>query len=354
MDRTESTEHHENTVLNELRTEFSCTHGTIVDGAVRQWILWNTTDLYAWWHSFEDQCQTPLGRKLMNACADQEEYMLKTDNLLPKGWFRRAKRQQDHLDHRWKKYGWGHYSVAQQTAQSLVFAPIVSGIALATNEILLDRRQKIEWHQLSQNTIRFELKPDANVLPTAPPPPSLAWSRPAEVGFSTPPIFDELAHEGTGLSIGGETVCLLPADAFSRLFHTCRAYPNSVSQERNDAWQTPGMGDGERSVLLMIVASMASLVNNGERPIYIESQASWDPLIQHYLAANGWGQPSSVEALGSKYGVLFTLRAASTFPFLVGWLVAMWERGHGKASKFTLVSGEDCWRLEVDSRLAYN
>ena len=354
MDRTEGTEHHENKVLNELRVEFSCTHGTIVDGAVRQWILWNTTDLYAWWHSFEDQCQTPLGRKLMNACADQEEYMLKTDNLLPNGWFRRAKRQQDHLDHRWKKYGWGRYSVAQQTAQSLVFAPMVSGIALATNELLHDRRQKIEWHQLSQNTIRFELKPDANVLPTAPPPPSLAWSRPAEVGFSSPPIFDELAHEGAGLTIGGETVCLFPADAFTRLFHTCRAYPNSVSQERKDAWQTPDLDDGERSVLLMVVASMASLVNNGERPIYIESQASWDPLIQHYLAANGWGQPSSVEALGSKHGVRFTLPAGSTFPFLVGWLVAMWERGHGKASKFTLVSKEDCWRLEVDSRLAYN
>lgn len=354
MDRTEGTEHHENKVLNELRAEFSRTHGTIVDGAVRQWILWNTTDLYAWWHSFEDQCQTPLGRKLMNACADQEEYMLKTDNLLPNGWFRRAKRQQDHLDHRWKKYGWGRYSVAQQTAQSLVFAPMVSGIALATNELLHDRRQKIEWHQLSQNTIRFELKPDANVLPTAPPPPSLAWSRPAEVGFSSPPIFDELAHEGAGLTIGGETVCLFPADAFTRLFHTCRAYPNSVSQERKDAWQTPDLDDGERSVLLMVVASMASLVNNGERPIYIESQASWDPLIQHYLAANGWGQPSSVEALGSKHGVRFTLPAGSTFPFLVGWLVAMWERGHGKASKFTLVSKEDCWRLEVDSRLAYN
>ena len=354
MDRTEGTEHHENKVLNELRAEFSRTHGTIVDGAVRQWILWNTTDLYAWWHSFEDQCQTPLGRKLMNACADQEEYMLKTDNLLPNGWFRRAKRQQDHLDHRWKKYGWGRYSVAQQTAQSLVFAPMVSGIALATNELLHDRRQKIEWHQLSQNTIRFELKPDANVLPTAPPPPSLAWSRPAEVGFSSPPIFDELAHEGAGLTIGGETVCLFPADAFTRLFHTCRAYPNSVSQERRDAWQTPDLDDGERSVLLMVVASMASLVNNGERPIYIESQASWDPLIQHYLAANGWGQPSSVEALGSKHGVRFTLPAGSTFPFLVGWLVAMWERGHGKASKFTLVSKEDCWRLEVDSRLAYN
>lgn len=354
MDRTEGTEHHENKVLNQLRAEFSCTHGTIVDGAVRQWILWNTTDLYAWWHSFEDQCQTPLGRKLMNACADQEEYMLKTDNLLPNGWFRRAKRQQDHLDHRWKKYGWGRYSVAQQTAQSLVFAPMVSGIALATNELLHDRRQKIEWHQLSQNTIRFELKPDANVLPTAPPPPSLAWSRPAEVGFSSPPIFDELAHEGAGLTIGGETVCLFPADAFTRLFHTCRAYPNSVSQERKDAWQTPDLDDGERSVLLMVVASMASLVNNGERPIYIESQASWDPLIQHYLAANGWGQPSSVEALGSKHGVRFTLPAGSTFPFLVGWLVAMWERGHGKASKFTLVSKEDCWRLEVDSRLAYN
>ena len=127
-----------------------------------------------------------------------------------------------------------------------------------------------------------------------------------------------------------------------------------MSQERDDAWQTPGLDGGERSVLLMVVASMASLVNNGERPIYIESQASWDALIQHYLAANGWGQPTCIEALESKHGVRFSLRSGATFPFLVGWLVAMWERGHGKASKFTLVCNEDCWHLEVDSRLAYN
>jgi hypothetical protein len=104
----------------------------------------------------------------------------------------------------------------------------------------------------------------------------------------------------------------------------------------------------------MVVASMSSLVNRGERPIYIENISSWRSLIEHYLASFGWGEPVEISNLDSEHGVRFRLASGPTFPFLTGWLVAMWERGHGKSSKFMLTPNDQEWVLEVDSRLAYN
>ena len=341
-------------VRSKLREEFNISNGCIIDRNGRSWVLWSTSDLYAWWHSFEDQCQTPLGRKLMNACADQEEFLLRNDAVLPTGWFRKAPRQQRRIDERWEVYGWGHFNLKNQTAQSMVYAPMLAGLALATNELLLEKRQKLEWHQISTNTVRFEVQPDATTLPHAPTPPQLPWSAELGPGFEPPAVFDDLMLGADGLLNNGESVCLFPIDAFSRLFSTCKAYSNAVSQERKSAWSTSGLNDGERSVFLMVVASMSSLVNRGERPIYIENTSSWGSLIEHYLAPFGWGKPVEIAALDSAHGVRFRLASGPTLPFLAGWLVAMWERGHGKSSKFILTPKAEEWVLEVDSRLAYN
>jgi hypothetical protein len=341
-------------VRSKLREEFKISHGCIIDRNGRSWVLWSTSDLYAWWHSFEDQCHTPLGRKLMNACADQEEFLLHTDELLPSGWFRKATRQQKCIEDRWGVYGWGNFDLKNQTAQSMMYAPMLAGLALATYELLSDKRKKLEWHQISTNTVRFELQPDSTTLPHAPLPPQLPWSAEMRLGFEPPVVFDDLVVGVDGLLKNGESVCLFPMDAFSRLFYTCKAYPNTVSQERKSAWSTSGFNEGERSVFLMVVASMASLVNRGERPIYIENMSSWDSLIEHYLAPFGWGEPVEISTLDSEHGVRFRLASGPSLPFLAGWLVAMWERGHGKPSKFILTPNAREWVLEVDSRLAYN
>ena len=341
-------------VRSKLREEFKISNGCIIDKNGRNWVLWSTSDLYAWWHSFEDQCQTPLGRKLMNACADQEEFLLRTDGILPTGWFRKATRQQRCIEDRWSVYGWGHFDLKNQTAQSMMYAPMLAGLALATNELLLDKRQKLEWHQISTNTVRFEIQSDSTTLPHAPVPPRLPWSAEMGLGFEPPGVLDDLVAGDDGLLNNGESVCLFPVDAFSRLFSSCKAYPNAVSQERKSAWSTSGFNEGERSVFLMVVASMSSLVNRGERPIYIENISSWRSLIEHYLAPFGWGEPVEISTLDSEHGVRFRLASGATFPFLAGWLVAMWERGHGKSSKFMLTPNDQEWVLEVDSRLAYN
>ena len=340
-------------LVNDLTGEFHMANGQILDGYGGSWIVWKTTDLYAWWHAFEATCQTPLGRKLMNACADQEEFLLRRSGFLLGGRFLKKRRQSGIIDARWKRYGWGAIDSNHQTANSLLFGPIVAGFALATKEQINTQRYKLEWRQTGQRLIQFDWTQDASTLPPAPEVPSLPWGSTPKLGLEQVDVFSDFTWANQGWSISGESVCLLPMDAFSRLFHTCRAYQHSLTTEQVDAWSTPDITSGSRTVFLMISASMSHLVNGSEQPIYIENIASWASLANHYLKPFGWGAPISIESLGTDHGVRFELEDSPVLPFLTGWLVAMWERGHGRTSKFKLTKSSDTWVLEVDSRLNY-
>ena len=337
-----------------LNSEFSSADGCIMDSTGRPWILWKTTDLYAWWHAFEANSKTPLGRKLMNACADQEEYLLTQKSMLDVGWFRRSKRLHDAIERRWNTYGWGSFNVAKESAETLLFAPVAAGFALATKEQLAQQRFKSEWQQLGQKSIQFDWTSDSADLPPAPKPPALPWGQSSALAMNSVSILSEFEWLNGGWALAGESVTFLPMDAFTRLFHTCRAYQHTLDSEHINAWVTPQLTDGDRSVFLMIAASMAELVQSSERPIYIEDISSWSSLSGHYLAPYGWGEPMDIESLETPNGVRFKLTDTPTLPFLVGWLVAMWERGHGRSSKFSLKKLDTFWSLDVDSRLEYN
>ena len=340
--------------VNALHSEFSSNNGCIMDSTGRPWIIWKTTDLYAWWHAFEANSSTPLGRKLMNACADQEEHLLIQNPLRNVGWFRRSKRLQAAIERRWNMYGWGSFNVAKASAQTLLFAPVAAGFALATKEQLAQQRFKSEWQQLGQKSIQFNWTPDSTNLPPAPEAPALPWGQSTALAMDPVSILSEFEWLNGGWALSGESVIFLPMDAFTRLFHTCRAYQHTLDSEHANAWVTPQLADGNRSVFLMIVASMAELVQSSEQPIYIEDISSWSSLSGHYLAPYGWGRPMDVESLGSPHGVRFKLIDSPVLPFHVGWLVAMWERGHGRSSKFSFEKSDTFWLLEVDSRLDYN
>ena len=345
--------HSDNALVTDLRDEFHMVNGRILDAYGRSWVVWKTTDLYAWWHAFEATCQTPLGRKLMNACADHEEYLLRLSGALSRGRFLKKRRQKSMIDGRWKRYGWGVVDLKLQTANSLVFAPIISGFALATKEQISGQRYKMEWRQTGQRLIQFDWTEDASTLPPAPEVPSLPWGSIHTLALDQVDLFSDLTWSNEGWTISGESVCLLPMDAFSRLFHTCRAYQHSLTSERVAAWSTPDFTSGDRTVFLMISASMSHLVNGSEQPIYIENTATWSSLANHYLKPSGWGTPISIDSMDSEHGVRFELEDSPVLPFLTGWLVAMWERGHGRTSKFNLTKSTDSWVLEVDSRLDY-
>ena len=340
--------------MNALNSEFASVDGCIMDSNGRPWILWKTTDLYAWWRAFEASSKTPLGRKLMNACADQEEYFLSHRAMLDVGWFRRTKRQQEAINHRWNSHGWGSFNLAKESAQTLLFAPVAAGFALAIKEHIAQKRYKSEWQQIGQKTIQFEWTDDSANLPPAPEPPALPWGSFSSLAMDSVSILAELEWLNGGWALAGESVTFLPMDAFTRLFHTCRAYEHTLDSEHLNAWVTPQLTEGDRSVFLMVAASMLGLIQSSERPIYIDGISSWSALSGHYLAPYGWGQPMNVESLESPHGVRFKLIDSSMLPFLVGWLVAMWERGHGRSSKVSLERVDDFWLLDVDSRLEYN
>lgn len=342
----------ENTIFSD--GAFTQSYGHILDHHAEPWVIWNTSELYAWWHSFEDQCQTPLGRKLLNAFTDHEEYLLNMNNTLASGWFAKKRRQNNAIQQRWSLHGWGLYDVEGKTASSLLFPPIAAGLALATTEGVTGQRHKVEWNQITNRTIQFEFTFSATTLPPAPAPPLLPWNSSLDHGIQSPSLFSELKINGPELSLDGEVVVLLPFGALSRLLHTCRAYPHALPNELEDAWQTPDLEAGDRSVFLMVVSSMSSLIGRGERPIYLQNEDSWGALIEHYLARYGWGKPLLIAPLEAEHSIRFTIPSSATLPFLVGWLVAMWERGYGRPCKFSLILEHENWVLDIHSRHAYN
>ena len=40
-------------LVHDLTGEFHMANGQILDDYGGSWIVWKTTDLYAWWHAFE-------------------------------------------------------------------------------------------------------------------------------------------------------------------------------------------------------------------------------------------------------------------------------------------------------------
>jgi hypothetical protein len=339
--------------LRRLFEEFTSQEGQIFDNEGRQWILWKTTDLYAWWHAFEMKSETPLGRKLMNACADEEEHLLARSDILSIGKFRRRTRQKKVLASRWEQFGWGSLDVEGNAAETILHAPIAAGFALAAKELISSSRQKMEWNQVGQRSLQFRWTEDNAELPPASTPPELAWGSHGQIGFGTAPVLSELEWMNSGWSLGGEPFCFLPMGLFTRLLHTCRAYKHTLDRETTQAWKLEDMSESDGSVFLMVTSSMNALLAGTERPIYIENHSNWDALIRHYLAPFGWGVPVEIHALESLHGIRFILPNVSSLPFLTGWLVAMWERAHGNTSKFLLNREGKNWCLVIDSRHEY-
>ena len=90
--------------LSSIRDDFHCvSDGSVRDSTGQAWMIWNIVDFHRWWHALETNAGVPLGRKLMHAAADQEEYSFNQSSFLETGWFMKKKRLMTSLSHRWSQ-----------------------------------------------------------------------------------------------------------------------------------------------------------------------------------------------------------------------------------------------------------
>jgi hypothetical protein len=95
------------------------------------------------------------------------------------------------------------------------------------------------------------------------------------------------------------------------------------------------------------------MVSLSERPVYIQDVHSWQLLSDAYLQPFGFGKLNLCSSLDKNGGVEFEIPPSPHFPFLVGFLVAYWQRGYGRMAKVSLSKLGHVWKVQIRSLLSY-
>ncbi|MBP77745.1 MAG: hypothetical protein CL926_00565 [Deltaproteobacteria bacterium] len=344
-------------ILASIQKEFTCMgDGSIRDSFGHSFSVWRVTDFHRWWLAFESHAGVPLGRKLMNAATDQEEYFLNESSLFDIGWLMKKKRIKSILNQRWKQMGWGQFSVSNQTAFSHVVAPLCSGFALATLEAVKSHRLKVQWRQISNVQIQLDTDADLRSISPAPQPPIFDWDSNSRVVSSQQqhPISLDFQANEHGWSHAGEQCFFLPIGVLSRLFESVNMQGLQLSPELLEHWEFPEQFNPAHVASLILTSlAMNDVVSQSERPIYIQDLNSWNQLVEAYLKPLGFGSFASVHALDDQGGVEFELLPSPLLPITTGFLVAFWQRGIGRKAKVKMVMKNGNWSVQITSFLAY-
>jgi len=346
------------TLLASIQARFHCmSDGTIRDSSGQGWVVWNIVDFHRWWHAFETNAAVPLGRKLMHAAADQEEYSLNQSAFFKIGRFMRKKRLISSLSTRWSEMGWGVYEFDSSTALSNLLAPTCSGFALAAVEGMTGERKKIQWHQVSNVMIQLDMEKDSRSISLAPPPPQFTWDSNSEVPsfIEGKPVELDLQSVEHGWSNSGERTCFLPSGLFQRLFQYVRMQGLVLSPDILTAWELPEQSSHTDWIpLILTTLAVNEMISQSELPIYIQDLDSWNQLNEAYLEPYGLGTFSRLTALDEQGGVEFELCSTSVFPFTVAYLVAYWQRGIGRKARVKLEQKNAKWILQLTSLRSYS
>jgi len=331
--------------------------GSIRDSSGQAWMVWNLIDFHRWWHAFETNAGVPLGRKLMHAAADQEEYSFNQSSLLQIGWFMKKKRLINSLSIRWSQMGWGEYEFGTMRVFSHLLAPICSGFALAAVEGMTSVRRKIQWHQVSNVQIQLEFDEDSRSISQAPPPPQFIW----DSDSTTLPFTDGTAVQLDLLSVEygwthlGERTCFLPSGLFQRLFQSVKMQGLVLRPEILDAWEFPEHIESSAWIPLILTSlAVEEVISQSERPIYIQDNESWKKLIEVYLQPFGFGSSLRMTDLDEQGGIEFELLPSPILPFTVAYLIAFWQRGFGRRAKVKIEIKNENWSLQLTSLLSYS
>lgn len=239
---------------------------------------------------------------------------------------------------------------------SHLLAPVVSGFTLAAMEKVFLSRQRLQWTQVSPSEIHLEAKPDTRQIQPAPAAGTFPWSpKPSDSFTASASDLDlDIEIRETGWTHAGELSCFLPAGFFSRILNTIslQSFPQHSSWK--DAYQFSEVLDhGSSQALVAICLSIEDLLSRSERAIYISNLESWNLLDSAYITKFGFGTYLDVSSIDKNGGVLFEISDSEQFPFLIAWLIAFWQRGHGRKAKSVLTRSSNHWFLQITSLLEY-
>tara|TARA_B100001093_G_scaffold2499_3_gene2488 strand:- start:29714 stop:30790 length:1077 start_codon:yes stop_codon:yes gene_type:complete len=344
-------------LLHTLQSNFTVhADGSIRDENGGSWLVWTAADFQHWWLALETHLGVPMGRKLMNAAADEEEWMFNKYSLFRVNGLFKKRKQQALLSQRWHLLGWGKLSLANDTITSNLMAPITAGLALAALEKVHLSRIKLQWKQVSPTQTLLELEPDTRQLAPVRDPRVFEWQNPSQqhINDRISPIELDIEVRELGWANAGEASVLLPVGFFSRIFEAISTQLPLLAPSRIESFHfSESMQDSSTHVVSATCLAIEDLLAKSERPVYIQDIQSWRALCDAYMIPFGLGTYERISATDEHGGVLFQLKSSSHLPLTVAWLIALWQRGHGKKAKSSLVQQGSGWSLEVSSLLNY-
>jgi len=332
---------------------FSLTsNGSIQDSKNRNWMIWSLSEIERWWGIFENVLGVPFGRKLFNSCCDEEEFQIHSDEIIKSGWFKKSGNKK-RLHNRWKLFGWGEVNLESKKISTHLPSSIAAGFAVAGIESFYETRFKSEWKQINQTEILLELNQDSNELPTAKKHTQLPWINRIDV-LANKTIMLEIESRDLGWSVEGEPMIILPVSLFSRLFYSTLGTKSSLGSEILDSWEVVGID--QRFVKPLICASYSSylLFLNSDKHVFAESVDSWKNIISHYCGQWGWGDVTDLTIDKISNSVEINFEVNELLPFLVGQIMGIWERSHGRKPKVSLLFSESRVLINIESLLEYS
>ena len=97
----------------------------------------------SWWIHFEKIIGVPMGRKLVNAATDEEEFHIMNNNLFECGsLLQKISSEKGIIAARWLQYGWGELQIDDEQILTPTIAPFTVGVALAAIEYCRGSRFK--------------------------------------------------------------------------------------------------------------------------------------------------------------------------------------------------------------------
>jgi len=332
------------------------TIGHIFDSSGNHLMLWKAVEFESWWIQFEKIIGIPMGRKLVNAATDEEEYHLLANKEYRIGGFLKKSRKRNIISARWLQYGWGELNFNVNQILTPTLAPFSVGVALAAIEYYKQSRFKVSWTQPTSTLIALNLEEEPREISPSKQVATFSWTKNCRDNLST--LFEvgefQVVRKNGGWDFEGERMVFVPANIITRLLMSTRSRSLNIPDELLQSVMFDGIEDAEKSTFLCTALSMANVIEQSERPVYILSDSEWIHKCQHLLGKFGFVCPSEVSSLNDSGSVEFSFSHSPTLPFSVGALMAFWQRAHGRLAKLSVEFDDKKCLVKISSKLEYN
>ena len=319
-------------LMSRIANYYTTKDGLIVDLHGNCWYKWRTDGLDSWWRFFEEIIDNPMGRKLVNAACDEEEWLLNSQELDYTGFFRK-KKVRNALEERWKLNGWGIPCLNPPSFESVGLTPLFAGILQADIERINSKRYRMLWDEKSAETTILTLK-ESNVPVAASKPSCNSY----EGGL---PFQIEIENDWR---IDGIRHFLLPVGLFNRLEESCAGLVANISEDERKSW--PELNDGS---LAMAIAAKKLFIA-GEELFLAADEDGWIESCKAYFSSKGLSSPISAKRIDSNGGIELKFNQIPLLSMTVGFLAGAWVRCEGRPVNVAVKNDELSCIVTLKSR----